>query len=1134
MSSVRRILHAAVAEDGSAGEAGSDELREACRTDRQRIGVLLQGAALLAHLDHARWHLARGWGSARVGTDGRLVVGGVRPGRTLELPQDLLVDLLGRLFGLGPRVRRGIAGRGEARRAARALARRWSQPLAAISPDRAVAQVLEEAPFLWRDDLAPARRALAAGLVAENGEVRLWVAGPGAFRRRALAGAAKLAELQDRIGGEEAIRLWRGAVLEDGADPEALAAEGRRREALAAWEASPPGDDESRLARARVRFESGRFERALEDLGEIDAAGTGAEILRAACQLYLGRLGAATRTVSRALAAGPTAAETVELAEVGVRLAANRGDLDNVKEWARRALAAAREGEDALLARAELVAAQAAWDAGDREALRAHLEGAAPLVECPRHAPALAQVRALAALDGHLLDPAEQTEPAEPSRTTEAVALLTEAIGAHRRRLPRFTAAGLWNDLGVARAAAGDLAGAERAFLHALRLYRGCDGPRPTTLGLANLAEVRLRRGRLLGVAEILERSTAENRAAGNVRGALSDLLLWARHELLLGRAEAAVDLAERAARRARRLGLEGQLAEARVLAARALGWLGREAEAAEELDAAGAGALAHLEEEERPAVLALAGRRDEALAVASRNGAGAPWRAVLAGRPVPREAWAELGGLGDLRAARAVYDLELAAPGSASGEALRRAVGAFRRAGASRPAAELEVHERGAWRALGDYLALPEPGPAELGRLFAAAGYPGARLWWETDDDARVLVAGEGDPEARVEELAAAAAGGRLVLRAARVDEPLRVLFRLALARADALVQAGAPRPAAAGPTELREGPPADAGSGLVGESPLLRAAVERAGRLARGDLPVLVRGESGTGKELLARHLHASSRRRDAPLVTVNCAALSESLILSDLFGHVRGAFTGADRDRAGVFETADGGTVFLDEIGDLPASAQGLLLRTLQEGEVRRVGESLPRKVDVRVLAATHRDLAAAVRDGSFRADLYYRLKGAAIELPPLRERGRDVLALAEHLLSSERVAAAAGTDPAAPPGLSEGAAARLLAHRWPGNVRELVNVLSVGAALAAADGGAILPDHLDLPEPDGEPSAPPPAGGYHEQVEAFRRRLVADALAASDGVQAAAARRLGLSRQALSYLVKTLKVAPPAAE
>jgi transcriptional regulator with GAF, ATPase, and Fis domain len=298
-----------------------------------------------------------------------------------------------------------------------------------------------------------------------------------------------------------------------------------------------------------------------------------------------------------------------------------------------------------------------------------------------------------------------------------------------------------------------------------------------------------------------------------------------------------------------------------------------------------------------------------------------------------------------------------------------------------------------------------------------------------------------------------------------------------------------------------------------MMGESPALRPALARLARLATGDLPLLILGESGTGKELAARRIHRASPRSRAPLVTVNCAALSETLLLSDLFGHVRGAFTGADRDRAGVFEAAQGGTVLLDEIGDLPAAAQGLLLRVLQEGEVRRLGESLPRRVDVRVLAATHRDLAQMVAARTFREDLYYRLRGGTVELPPLRDRGNDVLLIADRFLARLRSPR--------PVRLSREARAGLLGHRWPGNVRELQNVLGTAAALA--DDGIIRPEHLELPGAQGAASTM-----YHQRLDAVRRSLVQEELAACGGNRAEAARRLGLSRQALSYLVRQLGI------
>jgi transcriptional regulator with GAF, ATPase, and Fis domain len=297
------------------------------------------------------------------------------------------------------------------------------------------------------------------------------------------------------------------------------------------------------------------------------------------------------------------------------------------------------------------------------------------------------------------------------------------------------------------------------------------------------------------------------------------------------------------------------------------------------------------------------------------------------------------------------------------------------------------------------------------------------------------------------------------------------------------------------------------------VGESSGLLAALDRLDRLATGKLPVLILGESGTGKELAARRIHRRSSRAGRPFMAVNCAALSETLLLSDLFGHVRGAFTSADRDRKGVFETAHGGTVFLDEIGDLPLNAQGLLLRVLQEGEIRRLGESEARRVDVRVLAATHRDLMAMIEEGSFRRDLYFRLRVGCVVMPPLRERGDDLLRIAERIL--DRLQTPARLDPRA--------RARLLSYSWPGNIRELENVLSVAAALAA--GGAIGPQHLELPAPKIEA----PAGSYHQRVRAFRRQIVSEALDECGGNRAAAAARLGVSPQSISYFIRELGLA-----
>jgi len=444
-------------------------------------------------------------------------------------------------------------------------------------------------------------------------------------------------------------------------------------------------------------------------------------------------------------------------------------------------------------------------------------------------------------------------------------------------------------------------------------------------------------------------------------------------------------------------------------------------------------------------------------------------------------------------RRARFTLDAELAAPGSTPRDLRAEAAAHFRRLGADRWAAVCERGEAVAWRALGRFFERPTGDRVAIEELLAAIGHSEAELVLRTADGERRLAGATGRPHAA--ERIAKLGEGELVLRAAEIDEPLRALFGLFLR------DLPAQEPAAG----------AAAGSTLAGESPALRAALERLRRFAASDLPVLVLGENGTGKELAAAEIHRASSRRQGPWVPVNCAGLSETLLLSELFGHVRGAFTGADQPRAGVFETARGGTVFLDEIGDLPLPAQGSLLRVLQEKEIRRLGESLPRKVDARVVAATNRDLEAMVELGRFRQDLFYRLKVATVTLPPLRERGQDVLLLTERFLETLRVRRPQLR-------LTPEARRALAAHSWPGNVRELKNALEAAAALA--DDGRIGPEQLDLETR----KAANVEGDYHRLVEAYRRRLIESALEASEGSLAGAARQLGVTRQFLSQFVR----------
>jgi transcriptional regulator with GAF, ATPase, and Fis domain len=295
-----------------------------------------------------------------------------------------------------------------------------------------------------------------------------------------------------------------------------------------------------------------------------------------------------------------------------------------------------------------------------------------------------------------------------------------------------------------------------------------------------------------------------------------------------------------------------------------------------------------------------------------------------------------------------------------------------------------------------------------------------------------------------------------------------------------------------------------------LLGESTAWRAVVETLPKVAASGLPVLVQGETGTGKELIARALHALSPRRRAAFVAQNCGATPDSLIESELFGHARGAFTGAVAERPGLFEAAHGGTLFLDEIGDASPLLQMKLLRALQEGEARRVGDTRVRRVDVRVVSATHRGLDSSYAAGDFRADLFFRLAAVRLELPPLRERGDDAVLLAREFVARAAVAAGAG----APPELAGELVEHLRRYPWPGNVRELANA----CAYAVRVGGARERVGLEhWPAAPRGAAAAPSGGGLHAETRALEGRRLREALERSHGNKSRAARLLGLSRQ-----------------
>ncbi len=402
-----------------------------------------------------------------------------------------------------------------------------------------------------------------------------------------------------------------------------------------------------------------------------------------------------------------------------------------------------------------------------------------------------------------------------------------------------------------------------------------------------------------------------------------------------------------------------------------------------------------------------------------------------------------------------------------------------------------------------------------------SAPDQPRLLVFWEGGSSLRVLepgqtlVVGRGDdcdvqvldpsvsrrhakvhvgPPVQIEDLGSSRGtrvGARMIGRTPVVIEPGHVIE---LGGAMAVVQEPASLPrraAAAGP---------DAASGPMALDRLVSL-------VARSQLSVLILGETGAGKEMMAERIHRMSLRASGPFVKLNCAAFPETLLESELFGHEKGAFTGAVQAKPGLIESADRGTLLLDEIGEMPPGTQAKLLRALESREVRRVGAVRPFTVDVRFLSATHRDLTRLVEEGAFRQDLLFRLNGVTIPVPPLRDQPGRIVALARELLET---AAKAASVPA--PRLSPAAESALLRHAWPGNVRELRNV--VERALVLADGAAIDAHHLLLDAP-----AFPPAPSLGAKIDAYEREQITMALEQAKGNQTRAAAALGISRRAL---------------
>ena len=304
-----------------------------------------------------------------------------------------------------------------------------------------------------------------------------------------------------------------------------------------------------------------------------------------------------------------------------------------------------------------------------------------------------------------------------------------------------------------------------------------------------------------------------------------------------------------------------------------------------------------------------------------------------------------------------------------------------------------------------------------------------------------------------------------------------------------------------------------------MVGGSPAMRKVFDFIRRVAPTDSTVLIQGESGTGKELVARAVHRNSSRAERPFIAINCAAIAESLLESELFGHEKGAFTGAAAQKKGKVEVAEGGTLFLDEIGELAPGLQAKLLRVLQEREFERLGGTKPIKLNIRLVAATNRNLSEAVKAGSFRNDLYYRLNVVALNVPPLRERREDISVLADHFAAKASRKCGMRAKP-----LSSEALGCLMHYDWPGNVRELENALERALVLGSTD--SILPD--DLPEAVLEAGATTPASTdrYHGSIKETKKQLILQALHRANGSYIEAAKALGMHPNSLLRLIRTL--------
>ena len=990
-----------------------------------------------------------------------------------------------------------MAGRSAVRAELRPVVDGWRDLLLPLPADRLVADILDHAAFLWEDRYREARLSLLA--VHEHGEgEEVVIVGHPRWRRSLLRAAGRDRErLSNVVSSGEARDHWLGDSSPGG--PIDWIARGDWRRALQESLREPPADPGERSAIARAFLGVGRFEAALALVER--SRRTEDILIRLKGLVRMGRMAAARRTLTALEGRRLAGAAKLEECEEAIRIHATAGRAAQLRAWAKQALKAAvgphagRGRALAFLAMREVEGVVEAASMSDLGSL-SDPEGE------PADWPSCLALARLAMDSG---------------RFEVAGDVLRTALRRFRRDLPVYDRASLWNELAMYRLTVDDWAGAERAACVSVRLFRCCDGPAGRAGAHGNLAEARIRTGRLSGIRETIDSLRRVSLMAGSAAGVADVRQLEARLGLAEGRWSSALESCGSALEELRKRQLHGGRRQAlRVLSGRALVHLGRRQEARKKLLAAvplpvadrsvgvrgGADTLA--------ATLLLVGLREEARALAAGSACGGPWAAVSQDRAPDSADWQRLEERGSYHRALTIHDLVCLGVENVPARLLESAVDTLAEVGAETLAQRVDAARRGPWRALRAFLDAEEFTSRAFHTLLSSAGHPEARIAVHESRDAggrdealEVLLEGPGGSE----QFSVGVPAGRLVLSADGIEEPTRALLTVIAGRTP---PAFGRRRATLELAELRE----SAASRLIGRSELLLTARERIAKLALHDLPVLILGESGTGKELLARRLHDSSARASGPWQAVNCAALPEGLVMSDLFGHRRGSFTGADRDRIGVFESGEGGTVFLDEIAELPLAAQAMLLRALQEGEIRRVGESRPRYVDFRLVSATHRDLSAMVEAGEFREDLYYRLGVATVEAPALRDRDGDIMLLAHHFLglfSGDQEAQR----------FSDNARRRLLEYPWPGNVRELRNVIE--SAMALAEGSEITVGMLGLPK---VPRRTPQVEGasYHWKLEQYRRGLIRKALEDAGGNQARAARALGMSRQALSYLVR----------